>query len=71
MKRGWTWGTLGLALGLIGLVGCGGHDGGGYGSAVGSRAWPFEVTDTAGQTVRLADYRGQRHVVLQFYIGKG
>lgn len=29
----------------------------------------FDLTDTAGRTVRLSDYAGQRHVVLVFNRG--
>ena len=29
----------------------------------------FELTDTAGQMVRLSDYRGKKHVVLVFNRG--
>jgi len=29
----------------------------------------FELTDTAGQVVRLSDYRGKKHVVLVFNRG--
>jgi hypothetical protein len=71
MKMGWRPGGLGLALALTGLVGCGGNGGGGYGSEVGRRAWPFALEDTTGQRISLAGYRGQRHVVLQFYVGQG
>lgn len=34
---------------------------------VGDTAPDFELTDQNGETVRLADYRGQRAVVLYFY----
>jgi len=35
----------------------------------GAMAPDFELTDTAGQTVRLSDYRGKKHVVLVFNRG--
>jgi len=35
---------------------------------VGDRAPDFELTDTEGQPVRLADFRGKRNVVLAFYV---
>ena len=35
---------------------------------VGDRAPDFELTDTEGQTVRLADFRGKKNVVLAFYV---
>ena len=35
---------------------------------VGDRAPDFELTDTEGQPVRLADFRGKKNVVLAFYV---
>jgi cytochrome oxidase Cu insertion factor (SCO1/SenC/PrrC family) len=35
---------------------------------VGDRAPDFELTDTEGQAVRLADFRGKKNVVLAFYV---
>jgi cytochrome oxidase Cu insertion factor (SCO1/SenC/PrrC family) len=35
---------------------------------VGDRAPDFELTDTEGQKVRLSDFRGQKNVVLAFYV---
>ncbi len=36
---------------------------------VSGKAPDFELADTAGQTVRLSDYRGKKHVVLVFNRG--
>ena len=35
---------------------------------VGDPAPDFALTDTKGQTVRLSDFRGQKNVVLAFYV---
>ena len=35
---------------------------------VGDPAPDFALTDTQGQTVRLADFRGKKNVVLAFYV---
>jgi len=35
--------------------------------AVGDRAPDFELKDHLGRTIRLADFRGRRHVLLLFY----
>ena len=38
---------------------------------VGDRAPDFTLTDQNGHTVRLADYRGKKNLVLAFYIKAG
>ena len=35
---------------------------------VGDQAPDFTLTDTNGQTVKLADFRGKKNVVLAFYV---
>lgn len=37
--------------------------------AIGKEAPDFELTDVEGRTVRLSDYRGQKHVILDFTRG--
>jgi cytochrome oxidase Cu insertion factor (SCO1/SenC/PrrC family) len=35
---------------------------------IGDQAPDFALTDTAGQPVKLSDYRGKKNVVLAFYV---
>lgn len=37
--------------------------------AIRKEAPDFELTDVEGRTVRLSDYRGQKHVILDFTRG--
>ncbi len=39
------------------------------GPEVGGEAPPFELEDSKGKLYRLSDYRGEKHVVLEFFRG--
>ena len=70
MQMKWKPSVVGLGLALMGMMGCGDKGEDNYGTEVGSRAWSFALPDTTQQNINLVHYRGKRHVVLQFYLGK-